>query len=61
MSGLSYLAFYVPLCLVVLTVLEMCRDSRPSRVLKRVGRNFLMLTGLFIGGSALIFLLQILL
>lgn len=61
MNDLSYLLFYIPLCLIVLVVLEMCRDSRPRQILKRAGRNFLMLTGLFIGGSAIVFLLQILL
>ena len=61
MNDLSYLLFYIPLCLIVLVVLEMCRDSRPRQILKRAARNFLMLTGLFIGGSGIVFLLQILL
>jgi hypothetical protein len=55
------LLFYVPLCLVMLTVMEMCRDSRPGPILRRVGRNFLTLTGILVAGSAVFYVLRILL
>ena len=59
MSELTYLLFYIPLCVVVLTVLEMCRESRPKQIAARVTKNFLLLTGLFVGGSLVVLLLQI--
>lgn len=55
---MSYLLFYLPLCLVVLTVMEVCRESKPAMVARRVAKNFLLLSGLFLVGSAAVLLLQ---
>ena len=58
MSELSYLIWYIPLCITALTVMEMCREDSPQAIARKVGRNFLMLSGLFLGGSALVLVLQ---
>ncbi|HLF92761.1 MAG TPA: hypothetical protein VJB14_04825 [Planctomycetota bacterium] len=58
MRGLSYLFLYVPIVLVILTVLETCRSDDPRKILKRALANFGVLTAVLIGGGAVIFLIN---
>lgn len=55
---MNYLLFYFPLMLVTLTVLEVCRESEPKKVLKRVARNFSLISAFFFAGAVIVALLQ---
>ncbi|HXX93119.1 MAG TPA: hypothetical protein VEN81_05765 [Planctomycetota bacterium] len=58
MKGLSYLFLYVPIVLVILTVLETCRSDDPVKILKRSFANFGVLTAVLIGGGAVVYLIN---
>lgn len=58
MTGLSYLVLYVPIVLVILTVLETCRSDDPLKILKRALANFGVLTAVLVGGGAVVFLVN---
>lgn len=58
MKGISYLFLYVPIVLVILTVLETCRSDDPRKILKRAFANFGVLTAVLIGGGAVVFLIN---
>lgn len=62
MSGLSfrlsYLFLYIPIVLVILTVLETCRSDEPKKILRRALANFGMLTAVLVGGGAVVFLVN---
>jgi hypothetical protein len=51
MKSASYLLLYVPVCLVVMLVLEGCRGDDYGRVLRRALRNFCTLSAVLgVGG-----------
>jgi hypothetical protein len=53
MKSASYLLLYVPICLVVMLVLEGCRSDDFPRIVRRALRNFATLTlVLAVGGFA---------
>ena len=58
MKGISYLFLYVPIVLVILTVLETCRSDDPVKILKRSLMNFGVLTAVLVGGGAVVFLIN---
>ena len=58
MKGLSYLFLYIPIVLVILTVLETCRSDDPLKILKRALANFGVLTAVLVGGGAVVFLIN---
>jgi len=58
MKGLSYLFLYIPIVLVILTVLETCRSDEPKKIFKRAVANFGMLTAVLVGGGAVVFLIN---
>ena len=58
MKGISYLFLYVPIVLVILTVLETCRSDDPREILKRAFANFGVLTAVLVGGGAVVFLIN---
>jgi len=58
MKGLSYLFLYIPIVLVILTVLEICRSDDPVKILKRALANFGVLTAVLVGGGAVVFLIN---
>lgn len=58
MKGISYLFLYVPIVLVILTVLESCRSDEPLKIAKRAFANFGMLTAVLVGGGAVVFLIN---
>lgn len=55
---MSYLWLYLPLCLVILVVLEACRTDDPLRILKRSAGNFGVLTGVLLAGSAIVYVIN---
>ncbi|MFN3486712.1 MAG: hypothetical protein ACK44W_14695 [Planctomycetota bacterium] len=55
MKGVSYLFLYVPICWVILLVLETCRSDDARRILRRTVSNFLTLTGVLAAGGTLIY------
>jgi len=58
MKGITYLLLYVPIVLVILTVLEACRSDDPVKILKRALANFGVLTAVLLGGGAVVFLIN---
>jgi len=57
MKSASYLLLYLPICLVVMLVLEACRSDDYRRVARRALRNFGTLTlVLGLGGAAVWFI-----
>jgi len=57
MSG-TYLFLYVPICLVVMLVLEGCRSDDPRRIVRRALSNFGTLTLVLGLGGALVFMVN---
>jgi hypothetical protein len=57
-KGVSYLFLYIPIVLVILTVLESCRSDDPRKILRRAFANFGMLTAVLVGGGAVVFLIN---
>lgn len=55
---MSYLIWYPPLCFAVFVMLEMCKEDEPKVILKRAGKNFGLLTAVFVGGSAIFYALN---
>ncbi len=51
----SYLLFYPPAVLAILVVLELVKHDEPRKVLQRALLNFLVLTGVLLGGSLAVF------
>ena len=58
MNGVSYLFLYVPIVLVILTVLETCRSDEPLKIFRRAFANFGVLTAVLVGGGAVVFLIN---
>jgi len=58
MTGISYLFLYVPICLVIMLVLETCRSDNPRRILRRSFSNFGMLTLVLTVGGALVWVIN---
>ena len=58
MKGIPYLVLYIPIVLVILTVLEICRSDDPRKILKRAFANFGVLTAVLVGGGAVVFLIN---
>ena len=50
----SYLFLYIPICLVIMLVLEACRSDDPRRILRRSVSNFGMLTLVLSLGGAVV-------
>jgi hypothetical protein len=55
---MSYLWLYLPVTLVVMTVLEACRSDDPVKIAKHALRNFGMLTGALIVGSIALYFIN---
>lgn len=55
---MSYLLLYIPICLVILVVMEACRQDDPMRIAKRALINFAILTGVLVAGSAIVHVIQ---
>jgi len=55
---MSYILLYVPICLVILSVLETIKEDQPSIIVKHVLKSFAILTGMLIAVSAIIFLVN---
>ena len=55
---MSYILLYVPICLVILSVLETIKEDQPSIIVKHVLKSFAILTGMLIAVSAVIFLVN---
>ena len=58
MRGISYLFLYVPICLVIMLVLEACRSDDPRRILRRSFSNFGMLTLVLAVGGSLVWVIN---
>jgi hypothetical protein len=57
-SHSSYLLLYLPICFVVMLVLEACRSDEPRRVLRRSLTNVLTLTLVLLGGGIVVWILN---
>lgn len=56
---MSHVLLYIPIVLVILAVLEACKQDDPRKIARRVLINFSLLTGVLLAGSAVIFAIQI--
>ncbi len=56
MSSIWEMLLYIPVTLVALLVLEVCKSDDPKRIARRVLKNFSALTVVLVAGSAAIFL-----
>ena len=55
---MSYLLLYIPICLVILTVLEACKQDDPKKIARASLINSGILTGVLLGSSILVYALQ---
>lgn len=51
----SYLLFYVPVVLVIMFVLEICKQDEPAKIARRALSNAALLTGVLVGGSIVVY------
>lgn len=58
MMGVSYLVLFIPICLVIMLVLETCRSDDPGKILKRSLSNFGLLTLVLVLGSIVVFFIN---
>ena len=58
MKSASYLLLYVPICLVVMLVLEACRSDDYRRVFRRAAQNCATLTLVLVLASALVWVVN---
>ena len=58
MRGISYLFLYVPIVLVILTVLETCRSDDPRKIVKRAMANFGVLAAVLVLGGACVYVIN---
>lgn len=58
MKTASYLFLYIPVCLVVMLVLEACRTDDYRRVFRRALQNFGTLSSVLVLGGALVWLVN---
>ena len=58
MSHSSYLLLYVPVCFVVMLVLEASRSDDPKRILRRSLSNLLTLTLVLLGGGIVVWIVN---
>lgn len=54
MRGLLPVLLFIPVCLVMLLVLEACRSDDPARIVKRSLANFGILAAVLLAGSAVV-------
>ena len=54
----SYLLFYPPIVLVIMLVLEICKQDDPRKIVKKALQNFAILTGVLMAGSILVFFIN---
>lgn len=54
----SYLAFYIPITIVVMLVLEACKRDEPVEIVKRALMNFAALTAVLALGGLLVILIN---
>ena len=57
MSSVWELLLYIPVTLVALTVLEVCKSDDPRRIARKVLKNFTTLTLVLVMGSTAVFFL----
>ena len=55
---MSYFLLYIPICLVILVVLEACKHDEPRKIARRSLFNFSILTVVLLLGSAIIYGIQ---
>lgn len=58
MKSASYLLLYIPICLVVMLVLEACRTDDYNRVFRRAARNFGTLSLVLVVAGALVWVVN---
>lgn len=55
---MTYLIFYIPICVVILVVLETLRNDDPKDIAKKCLKEFINLTGILTGCILMIYLLN---
>ena len=58
MKSASFLLLYIPICLVVMLVLEACRTDDVRRIARRSFQNFGMLTLVLLSGSVVVWVIN---
>jgi len=58
MKGISYLFLYIPICLVILLVLEACRSDDAGKVVRRSLSNFGVLTAVLGVGGIVVYVIN---
>lgn len=55
---MTFLIFYIPICIVILAVLEVIKNDNPKDIAKNCLKEFLNLTAILIGCILIIYLLN---
>ena len=56
---MSNILLYIPVTLIILVVLEACKQDNPKAIARKTLINFSILTGVLLAGSAIVYGLQI--
>ena len=55
---MSFLLLYIPICLVILLVLETCKQDEPKKIARRAFINFGILTAVLLAGCVIVYGIQ---
>lgn len=55
---MSYMLLYIPITFIALVIIEMTKRDDPKEILRRSLKDFVMMTGAFLIGAIIIFLIN---
>lgn len=58
MSGLLYLLWYFPICILALLVFQACKHDDRRTIVRKAAKDFFVLTGVFVVGGLVLFLIH---
>ncbi len=58
MSGLAYLLWYFPVCIISLLVFQACKHDDLRTIVRKAAKDFAVLTGVFLIGGLVLFLIH---
>jgi hypothetical protein len=58
MSGLGYLLWYFPIAILSLLILQACKHDDLKTIVRRAAKDLLVLTGVFVIGGVILFILH---
>lgn len=58
MSGLLYLLWYLPITVLALLIFQACKHDDLKTIVRKAAKDFAVLTGVFVVGGLILFLIH---